>query len=114
MRYAREGFTHALSGPVLHHASGHEHSAHARHVGEGRRFRLDASCCVSELGSARYTFNDDAGDLVRDRGIIAGHAVHSRHPGHHSCGYPFLDGVLGEGVVDDGTFPIAMAAPLDC
>ena len=48
-----------------------------------------------------------------DRGIIAGHAVHSRHPGHHSCGYPFLDGVLGEGIVNHGTFPIAMATPLD-
>src|SRR4051812_32034044 len=74
---------------------------------------LFESCCVSELGSARNTLDDDARNLVRNGGVVAGHAVHGRHPGHHSCGDPLLDGVLGESIVNHRTFPIAMATPLD-
>src|SRR3954468_14953429 len=87
--------------------------AHDHRAGAGRRFPLFGSCCVSELGPAGNTLDDDAGNLVRQRGVIAGHAVHGRHPGHHSGCDPLLDGVLGESIVNDRTFAIAMATPLD-
>src|SRR5215204_3388649 len=74
---------------------------------------LFGSCCVSELRSAGNTLDDDARNLVRNRGVVTGHAVHSGHPRHHSCGDPLLDGVLGESIVNYRTFPIAMATPLD-
>ncbi|MDF3064274.1 MAG: hypothetical protein K0S06_4383, partial [Microvirga sp.] len=59
------------------------------------------------------TLDNDARNLVHQRGVIAGHTVHGDHPGHHSCGDPLLDGVLGESIVNHRTLPIAMATPLD-
>src|SRR5215207_9650281 len=63
--------------------------AHDHRAGAGRRFPLFGSCRVSELGPAGNTLDDDAGNLVRQRGVI------------------------GESIVNDRTFPIAMATPLD-